>query len=44
MADDPDEQEIDRMLREFGLELPDVEANEGGDDVPPSLDDWDWGE
>lgn len=40
-----DEEDIDRMLREFGLELPDV-ANDAPDDAsPPSLDDlegWDW--
>jgi hypothetical protein len=36
-VDDEDEDaEINRILAEFGLELPDVETDEGGDDL-------DWG-
>lgn len=42
MVDD----EIDRLLRELGLELPDVADDAGNDGPPPSLDDlsnWDDG-
>ena len=40
---EPDEDEIDRLLRELGLELPDVEGDEeDGGPVPP-FDDDDWG-
>ena len=42
MEDDPEE-EIDRLLAELGLELPDVETDEGGDGLPPPLDDLEWG-
>lgn len=41
--DEESEEEINRILAEFGLELPDVETDEGGDDLPSPLDDLDWG-
>jgi hypothetical protein len=40
-----DEDEIDRLLRELGLELPEVEGNGPDDGEPPPLDDmedWEW--
>ena len=41
MEDDEDEEaEVNRILAEFGLELPDVETDEGGDGLPSPLDDW----
>lgn len=39
MAVDGDEN--DRLLRELGLELSDMEENASRDDLPPALDDWD---
>ena len=36
-----DDAEIERLLRECGLELPDVEDDVPDDEVPPSLDDLD---
>ena len=41
--DDESEEEINRLLAEFGLFVPDVENDEGGDDLPSPLDDLDWG-
>jgi hypothetical protein len=38
--DDESEEEIDRLLAELGLELPDVENDADGDGLPPPLDDW----
>lgn len=36
-----DEEETNRILRELGLELPDVEDDEPDDEAPPSLNDLD---
>jgi hypothetical protein len=38
--DEESEEEIDRLLAELGLELPDVENDADGDGLPPPLDDW----
>jgi hypothetical protein len=35
-----DDEEIDRLLAELGLELPDVENDQGGDDLAPFRDEW----
>lgn len=44
-VDEEDEDGIDRLLHAYGIELPEVEGD--GDDLPPSVDDWDntegWG-
>lgn len=38
---DEDEAEIERLLRELGLELPDVADDAEDDGAPPRFDDWD---
>lgn len=36
-----DDDDIDRLLRQLGLDLPPVEDDAAADEVPPSLDDLD---